>query len=87
LIRTEYADGRVETVDYDATGNRTSMTSPEGAWSWTYDVRNRVVQETQPAAVIEYDYDAVCVFHGMPVADSTPSRSPIPRHAGRGVGG
>jgi hypothetical protein len=30
---------------------------------------------------------AHCVFHAMPVTDSTPCRSPIPRHAGRGVGG
>jgi ATP-binding cassette subfamily B protein RaxB len=26
-------------------------------------------------------------FHGKPVTDSTPSRSPIPRQAGRGIGG
>jgi hypothetical protein len=28
-----------------------------------------------------------CVFHAIPVTNSTPCRSAIPRHAGRGVGG
>jgi RHS repeat-associated protein len=59
LERTEYADGRVETFDYDEAGNRIGMTSPEGQWSWVYDARDRVVRETQPSGVIEYEYDAV----------------------------
>jgi hypothetical protein len=37
----------------------------------------------------EHAYSTPCRsrFHAMPVTDFTPSRSAIPRHAGRGVGG
>ncbi|MGQ4385512.1 polymorphic toxin-type HINT domain-containing protein [Streptomyces sp. SAS_270] len=43
------SEGRTTTYDYDARGNRSTVTDPAGnVWSYTYDARGRLMSSTDP---------------------------------------
>ncbi|WP_341502516.1 putative Ig domain-containing protein [Gallaecimonas sp. GXIMD4217] len=58
VVRIQYQDGEVETMSYDALGNRLSAGNGQGTTYYRYDNRNRLVEERQPGgAVLRYRYD------------------------------
>ncbi len=60
MVRIDYGkDNSFETFTYDAVGNRLSATSSQGSWTYVYDERNRLIEETKPSGeVLAYQYDA-----------------------------
>ena len=52
MVSASYADGSVHSYVYDAEGNRTQsqIVDADGTrtWSYAYDNRNRLTQETKP---------------------------------------
>jgi YD repeat-containing protein len=55
------ANGEVTAYAYDALGQRTGLTDPEGnTTTWVYDGLNRVIEETNELNATRYfSYDAV----------------------------
>lgn len=61
LLQRVTPSGEAEiTYDYDANGNRTSMTDGIGASTWVFDALDRLTEETDSLGqVISYTYDPV----------------------------
>jgi RHS repeat-associated protein len=58
LSQETKASGATLTYTYDAVGNRTALTTPQGMTSYTYDAMNRLATVTDPAGTTTYGYDA-----------------------------
>lgn len=59
LILETKAGGAQLSYGYDAAGNRTSMTTPQGTTTYTYDALNRLQTVTDDTGSTAYAYDAV----------------------------
>ncbi len=59
LLSETKSTGEVLSYGYDAAGNRTSVTTPEGTTTYGYDALNRLASVTDAAGTTTYGYDAV----------------------------
>ncbi|MBI3245681.1 MAG: VCBS repeat-containing protein [Deltaproteobacteria bacterium] len=53
------ANGDILTYTYDAAGNRSTMTTPQGTTTYTYDALNRLATVVDATGTTTYTYDAV----------------------------
>ena len=60
LVKQTDPDGRSLSYNYEAAGNRVSLTIPSGTTGYTFDALNRLATVTDPdGGVTSYTYDAV----------------------------